>query len=67
MKTQSTKQGWIKIAKAHYRHTTNVEVRKQNQLWEVIGGENCGYVYTTMWAAMYAAAKTSAEFVKPNL
>lgn len=66
MKTQSTKQGWTKIAKAHYRHESGSQVSKCNQGWQVIGSANCGYVYGTMWAAMYAAAKTNAEFVKPN-
>ena len=64
MKIESTKTGWNKIAKAHYRHESNVEVRKCSQGWEIIGSENCGYVYGTMWAAMYAAANTTAEFVR---
>ena len=64
MKIQSTKQGWTKIAKAHYRHESGAQVRKCEKGWEVIGSANCGYVYGTMWAAMYAAAKTNAEFVK---
>jgi hypothetical protein len=63
---KSTKEGWIKIAKAHYKHESNVQICKCTQGWEVIGGENCGFVYPTMWAAMYAAAKTNAEFVKSN-
>jgi len=65
MKTQSTKQGWIKIAKSHYRHKSGSQVRKCDQGWEVVGSANCGYVYGSMWAAMYDAAKTPAEFVKP--
>ena len=64
MKTKSLMTGWTKIAKSHYRHETKVEVLKNNQGWNVIGGANCGYVYSTMWVAMYEAAKTQAEFVR---
>jgi len=64
MKTKSLMTGWTKIAKSHYHHETKVEVLKDNQGWHVIGGSNCGYVYSTMWVAMYEAAKTKAEFVK---
>jgi len=64
MKTKSLMTGWTKIAKSHYRHETKVEVLKSTQGWHVIGGANCGYVYSTMWVAMYEAAKTKAEFVK---
>jgi hypothetical protein len=64
MKTKSLMTGWTKIAKSHYRHETKVEVLKDNQGWHVIGGSNCGYAYSTMWVAMYEAAKTKAEFVR---
>jgi hypothetical protein len=67
MKTKSLMTGWEKVGKSHYRHETKVEVLKTSQGWNVIGGSNCGYVYSTMWVAMYEAAKTQAEFVKAAL
>ena len=64
MKTNSTMTGWTKIGVSHYRHQTNVEVRKCQQGWEVIGSANDGYLYMSMWVAMSAAANTPAEFVR---
>jgi len=64
LQTKSTMTGWTKIANSHYRHETQVEVRKSQQGWEVIGGKDDGYIYMTMWAAMSAAAKTVAYFCR---
>ena len=67
MKTKSLMTGWEKVGKSYYRHETKVEVLKTSQGWNVIGGSNCGYVYSTMWVAMYEAARTGAKFVKAAL
>lgn len=65
MKTESTKAGWTKIARCHYRHETGAEVCKGNQGWEVVSGvQNVGFSYQTMWTAMWYAAGTPAEFVQ---
>mgnify|MGYP003704344147 CR=1 FL=1 len=65
MKTRSTMQGWTKIANGHYEHCNGHRVRKIGNVWSVSGpNKNDGYCYSTMWVAMQAAAKTSAEFVK---
>jgi len=64
LQTKSTMTGWTKIANSHYRHETQVEVRKCEQGWEVIGSANDGYLYMSMWAAMSAAAKTAAYFCR---
>ena len=63
MKIKSLMTGWTKISKSHYRHETKVEIVKNNQGWNIIGGAKCGYAYPTMWLAMYESAKTNAEFV----
>lgn len=57
--------GWMKTGKSEYTHENGHKVRKTSQGWEVSGpNRNDGYVYTAMWAAMDAAAKTPAEFVR---
>jgi hypothetical protein len=60
---KSTKAGWEKIGKSHYRKN-GVEVRRGGSGWEVTGGASCGYVYGTMWAAMDAADRTPTYFAK---
>ena len=63
--TRSTMAGWTKTAKGEYSHANGHKVRKTSQGWEVSGpNRNDGFVYSAMWVAMQAAAKTPAEFVK---
>ena len=65
MITKSTMQGWVKSAKGEYTHANGHKVTKTSQGWEVSGpNRNDGFVYSAMWAAMSAAAKTPAKFVR---
>jgi len=67
MTTKSNKQGWTKTGRSQYTHENGHRVVKCSQGWEVFGpNANDGYVYQTMWAAMYAAAKTPAAFANVN-
>jgi hypothetical protein len=64
--TKSTKEGWTKIGRKHYRHdATKVEVRYNcnGWNWDVIGGKADGSAYGALWVAMQAAAGTKAEWV----
>lgn len=62
---KSTLEGWTKIDRFTYRHTTGVRVIRDcnTRLWIVAGASaNDGNAYTSLWAAAYAANKTPAQW-----
>lgn len=61
-RVKSTKAGWAKVGRKHYRHDSGVEVKynPNKWLWEVMGGENNGEAFGVLWAALHRAAKTPA-------
>lgn len=59
----ATEGTWNRIARKHYRHMSGIEVRYDHNAWnwEIIGGPEDGYRYSTLTVAQLSATQHLKE------
>jgi hypothetical protein len=52
-----TEETWERVGKGRYAHVTGIEVvkRANSNAWEIVGGAEDGYCYTTLSIAQHSA------------